>query len=297
MIDMQALFDLDEDGAAAVALFSRVGWELDDVPANLRAGGDLLLADDFSVARIWHTPCRYAVRPIAVEDPSRFRASLIVEGSGVSAADGGSEPFEPGTLLIHDASRGAEILASTPVAAIHVSHRWSRILPPGASPDEVPRHLRPPEHYAAVLTAMVNATFEQRDVEDALGLDAWLAAIDSATSALLSTVVPSRQGDASRTLIEKAAALISERYADPAFTSAQIAVHLGVSTSQLYRAFAAQGTTPRRVLQQTRVRHAVMLLPPLATPAEAAAVAAASGFGTGRALRKALREERSGSES
>ncbi|MDR2322470.1 MAG: AraC family transcriptional regulator [Microbacterium sp.] len=291
---MQASFELDVDGGDAVALFSRLGWGLDEVPANLRAGGDLLIADDFSVARIWHTPCRYVWRPLSAEGPHRFRASLIVEGSGVSAAVDGPVPFGPGTLLIHDASTAVEILASTPTAAIHLSHRWSRILPSGAAADEVPPSLQPPEHYAALLTAMVNATFEQQDLEDVLGLDAWLAAIDSAASALLSAVLPAAQGDV-RSLMEKAAALIAERYADPAFTSAQIAEHLGVSTSQVYRAFAAQGTTPRQMLQQARVRHAVALLPPLATPAEAAAVAIAAGFGSARALRKALREERSAS--
>lgn len=284
---------LDTQDAAARALLAGLGWVVDEAAVPLRVGGDLLSTDSFALARLWHTPL--LLRPVAKEarpDNGRFTATLIVEGRGVLTIDGAPHSFEPGTLLIYDRQLSESMQADASIAAIHVSHWWTAILRAGQRREDVPVASRPPAQLVGLLIAMVNTTFEQRLDESDLGFAAWLASIDSAVSSLLGSTLRARAALASPvTLYERALAVIQERHADPAFTVAELAEHFDVSKPWLHRAFAEQDTSPRRVLMDTRIAHARALLPLLPTPAAIASAAEASGFGTSRALRRALRAE------
>lgn len=287
---MRSYADIDAHGADALVALARVGWTVEEADPTFRAGGDLLTTHGFTLGRIWHTSMRARSAPATGTGEDEYVAMLIVEGRGICTIDGNPVTFEPGMLLIYDAAAAAVLETPSMTAAIHVSHFWNAILPAGMRRDDVPAAIRPPERFLALLAAMVNTTFEHRLEQTDLGFPAWLTSINAAVSALLSSTLENTRTVASpSTLFDRATALIDERHTQPEFTVADIAAHFGVSTAWLHQAFADRGTTPRRVLQGVRVAHARTLLPQLPTPAEIAAAAIASGFGTGRALRRALR--------
>ncbi|MFB7843753.1 helix-turn-helix domain-containing protein [Microbacterium sp. NPDC056052] len=294
---MRIDYALDTQGAAARAVLASINWTVDDPAAPLRLGGDILVTDSFVLSRLWHTPTRsHRNAPNEQDETGRFVATLIVEGTGVYTIAGEGHAFEPGILLIYDPTLPAAFESAVPVAAIHVSHRWTDILPAGLRREDVPVVSTPPEELAGLFTTMVNATFEQRLDECDLGFAAWLASIDSAVSSLLHNTLRACYGLAHpTTLYERALHIIDEQHTDPTFTVAGLAGHLGVSKAWLHRAFAERGTSPRHALQDARIAHARTQLPRLPTPQEIAAAAAAeaSGFATSRALRRALRSDES----
>lgn len=288
---IRADHDLDLIGADAAGLLESLGWQVADASEAFRVGGDMVRTDGVTVARLWHAPARGVLRHPGAHATGRFVAMLIVEGRGVCTIDEDRYLFAPGTLLLHDQAQRVALESQTMIAAVHVSHWWDRLLPAGTIPEAAPASSRPSEHVVALLTAIVNVTLSQRLTESDLGFTAWLAAVDSAVIALLraNLVVDATVREEPLSMFDRAMALIAERYVDPAFTIADLAMELGVSTRWVLQAFADAGESPRSTLQALRIAHAHALLPSLPTPDEVADAAAVSGFRSSRALRRALR--------
>ncbi|MDN5585061.1 MAG: helix-turn-helix domain-containing protein [Brevibacterium sp.] len=269
--------------AEEVDFLASVGWHLKSDPESLGLSGDIVVTDDFVVARYSHGPAVFEYS--APEGPLHddgvmlhacLRGELTLHSrTGVAHL----KPFDVGVVQAGDFT-GAE--CESAVTCMIVSFR-------GAEAHEHYRLLagRSSEAHLRILNAATSSLFHgpADDLEPGfVQVQRGLEELAKAT-AIGSRLYPESREASLRTVYVRGVALIGTVASDADTTVESIARDLQVSRSYLFKAFKDQGSTPSYELRQARVDMAKRHLEGGSSLAEAAA---SSGFGSVRKLRRAL---------
>lgn len=209
------------------------------------------------------------------------RGAIEITGPGARwSADGG------GLHIIFPTTDPIRVRADTDVELIFFSFDMSEIEPVVLSAETVGDVAPTSTVFRAAYAYLHAAAFETPDAHDdedpgilrSLTRDIARSLVLAATSTLPGAG-----------LVSAAQARIGQEYRDPRFSPTRLAQHLAVSRSTLERAFRARGLRVAKEIRRHRTRHAMALLasgPDLGLDL----VAAASGFGSRSALRRAFED-------
>ncbi|MBF4549406.1 helix-turn-helix domain-containing protein [Pseudoclavibacter sp. VKM Ac-2888] len=285
MADHVVVRSIQAKGAEAMELTRQWGWDaLPEARQEFTLLGDIIKSGELAVARYWHTQSAFTYRMPEGFEPERSQIFLAcLEGEMTVTIAGHEEQLKPGRVLIVNpedlvGKRCDEAVATLLIFFPRLARTSANLVSDAASPSR----------YLPILISTVNAMLNSKIHPSAptfvrieRALRELIVAISSETD-LLEVTSPE---PACRRLHSDAIRVIEETARDATTTIATIAQTLGVSRSQLNRAFAEAGDTPSANLRRARVRLALQCLAQGESRADAAA---RSGFGSTRRLRRAL---------
>lgn len=267
----------------SVDFLASMGWHLKTDPAVFAYQGDVIINDDFVVARYSHGPGVVEYRaPKDLPKGSRTMIHACLSGSETLHSTTGSAVVKPLSIIriMPENFTGSE--CETTATSLFVIYR-------SADADKYQAMLagESDEVYLRVLNAAASSLLHsipdhpgpgfsqiQRGLEELAKAVAIGADLDSGV-----------ESDSLTTMYLRAMALIGSTATDETTTVESIAQGLEISRSYLLRAFKAQGTSPSREIRRERLVSAKRLLK---EDANLVAAAAGSGFGSVRNLKRAL---------
>lgn len=278
-------------GSAAVTWLRKHGWRADPSSRHFQVFGDLLRADPFAIGRIWHTAGSLQLFNNEDWHPDVFIAILGIEGSQTLETAQGPVELGPGQLYVQPLSRQLTIRSSAPSARLVLVSEWSRMRIPRLPRNKLEGAFDAESGYVAVFVDAANTALSMIPATDSPAFALARRGIEHLfTGALLGDTAAREQRAPEGLLMHRALALIAADYADTALSVAVLANRLNTSTSSLSRAFAVAGTTPLSAIRAARVTAARALLQQQDDPRtpQLQLIAAATGFGSVRALQRAL---------
>ncbi|MBF4549407.1 helix-turn-helix domain-containing protein [Pseudoclavibacter sp. VKM Ac-2888] len=267
-------------GQSAFDFLATSGWHATSSPDAFEFHADIVKNDDFVVCRYSHNQAEFTFElPTVLAGKERVMLLAGVEGELLLHSGNRSDLLSPGHILrmTPDSFTGASCPQNVScMFVIHQGFDARALREPMSGPARSP--------YFAVLSSaahsMLNSVARPSDpgflrVQRAIAELARAASLDPA---LLSA-------DPLIRLYQQATDLLECEAPDPRFDVASAAHRLGVSRSQLHRAFAAVGESPGLVIQGIRCRHAQELLEGGLSRDEAAVQ---SGFGSQKRMLRAF---------
>lgn len=266
-----------------IAFLASMGWHLKSDPDSLGLNGDIVVNDDFVVARYSHGPAtfEYSAPEGPLHDDGVMLHACLRGELTLHSRSGAAhlKPLDVGVVQAGDLA-GAECESSVTCMLISYrgpeAHEHSQLLA-GRSSEA---HLR-------ILNAATSSLFQgpAEDLEPGfVQVQRGLEELAKAT-AIGSRLYPEPGDTSLRTVYVRGLALIGSVASDADATVESIAQDLQVSRSYLFKAFKDHGSTPSNELRQARMDVAKRHLESGSSLAEAAAL---SGFGSVRKLRRTL---------
>ncbi|WP_424464914.1 helix-turn-helix domain-containing protein [Pseudoclavibacter helvolus] len=300
--------DIYLDGPAAIDWVAALGWSVSPHSARLQIAADLIRTDTFAIGRIWHTPATLRFVGSADAPDDMFHSLLGIEGTHVLSSPNGQFELPPGQMYLQPFDERLDIAAREAAARVFFVARWGDLVArDGELPDarlgvfgaqSAHREIFANATHAALnsVTAVRGPGF--RRVRDALGqLFASILADDAPARTRplhgrAGQPAVSEQRAQSRSLLRRASKRIEAHASDVTFDVAKLARDLGVSSASLYRSYEESSMTPASQLRRVRARRARLLLDQASATEsntqDLKQIAHASGFGSIRAMRRAL---------
>lgn len=285
--------DVALEGDPAVTWLTSLGWSVGAQNGRLRLFADLIRHDPFAVGRIWHDPATLTFVGQRRWHESAFLAILGVEGKQRLEVGARSIDLGPGQIYVHPLRQTLTITSTEAVARIVLVSDWSNTH--GPYPHS-PREGLFEAHaaYNNVFLAAVNAALNSvTQAGDGTGFNGFRHAIEHLFISSLIGDQDQRPGQPpeSTPVLTRAAQLIHAHAGNPAFDVAALARALSLSPASLYRAYEGADMAPAAQLRAARVERARDLLGHEATEigtSDLKGIAEMAGFGSIRALRRAL---------
>ncbi|PPF47035.1 hypothetical protein C5B85_01810 [Pseudoclavibacter sp. AY1F1] len=297
------------NGDAAVQWIGSLGWAVAPLSSRFQLVADLIRTDTFAIGRIWHTPAAFSYTADGDASNCMFHAVVGIEGTQTVTSETDQVELGPGQMHVQSFSEALGITAQEPAARLLFVSQWSDLQDSeGRAP--LPRSglFGSSNAHKEIFSSAAHAALNSLTTVDGAGFHRVRAGLDHLFAGVLADDAPVRakrsrgagstdMGRAGRglppSLLRRASQQIEARASDVTFDAGRLARDLGVSTASLYRAYEDSNLTPASQLRRVRTRLARDLLE---APGEFGDVdtqnlkriAAAAGFGSVRAMRRAL---------
>lgn len=227
----------------------------------------------------------------AVPADNTFRLVFAIDGAISITTSGVDIRVDPGEMILLDAEADT-IGASTDASARYEWQFTPTVLATPRFRGRLDEPIRPEPAQWKMLAQVTNITLSELshgngsfDAHVRLGIEHLCAAALSPSSRVRAA------GIHAQALFSHAMDAIETRFRDPAYSVPRLAADVGVSVSTLHRVFAAMGTTPRKQIEQRRVREVQAALAGQreVSRGEVTWLAESSGFTSRQQLRDTLR--------
>lgn len=297
------------EGDAAVQWVGGLGWAVAPLSPRFQLVADLIRTDTFAIGRIWHTPAVFSFAADNVMPSCMFHAVVGIEGTQTVASGRDQVQLGPGQMHVQSFGESLGITAEEPVARLLFVSQWSDL---GDSGGYAPLPKSGPfgssNAHKDIFTSAAHAALNSVTTVDGTGFSRIRAGLDLLFAGVLADDAPARTKRSRRagsletgrvgrelppSLLRRASQHIEARASDVTFDAGRLARDLDVSTASLYRAYEDTNLTPASQLRRVRTRLARDLLE---SPGEFGGadtqnlkrIATAAGFGSVRAMRRAL---------
>ncbi|PPF81992.1 hypothetical protein C5E07_02240 [Pseudoclavibacter sp. RFBJ3] len=280
-------------GERAVDWLQSRGLQVVSADGEVKIFADLATCPTIVIGRIWVTPMVVQIKPRPQDDNGLVFLSFAMRGTSRLNGQNESEGSVPSPFYVHESSEPMRVESSDASTRLLFGIRRSKIKAVLGNELNYTGPRTPNAHLRKVLTSAAMASLDGSIDEDNPGFPAWRTAIENLVIAVLrSSIRESTVAGPSKTLLMRAHRLIAEQAHDANFSVVDLGQQLGISQSHLHRVFRETGTTPARLLRETRLALAEDFLgtgDP--TVQDLKAAAAYSGFRNLRMFRRASAEE------
>ncbi|PPF32817.1 MULTISPECIES: helix-turn-helix domain-containing protein [unclassified Pseudoclavibacter] len=297
------------DGDAAIQWIGSLGWEVAPLSSRFQLVADLIRTDTFAIGRIWHTPAAFSFTATSSAPNSMFHAVVGIEGTQTVTSDAAQVQLSPGQMHVQSFNEPLGITAHEPAARLLFVSKWTDLRDAeGHAPLPKSGLFGSSNAHKEIFTSAAHSALNSLTAVDGAGFHRVRAGLDHLFAGVLADDVPARATRSRRagssgtgrsspgvttSLLRRASQRIEASASDVTFDAGRLARDLGVSTASLYRAYEDTNLTPASQLRRVRTRLARDLLE---APGEFGDVdtqdlkriAAAAGFGSVRAMRRAL---------
>lgn len=288
--------DIAVRGERAIEWLQARGAQVLESDGEVKIFADIAKSPTIVVGRIWFSPMSVEVAPVPRERTNLVFLSFAMRGTSPKIGQNEKTVGTPPPFFVHSMSEPIRIdtrEASTRLVFGIRSSRLTAVLGPdhaSSGPRTANAHLR------KVLTSAAMASLDSPIDGDNAGFPAWRSAMENLVIAVLQSSMgrtPEQNGPAS--LLLRAQSIIAEQAHDASFTVLDLGRQLDISQSHLHRIFRVIGTTPAKLLRETRLSLAEEYLGTGTPTAEDLRAAAAyAGFRNLRMFRRATADERWG---
>lgn len=269
------------------------GATLISADGEVKIFADLATSATVVIGRVWFSPMSVEVPAASSEKSDLVFISLAMQGTSRLLGQNETEAATPPPFFVHNTTEPILIETTEPsTRLIFGIRRWKieAVLGPNyryTGPRIPNAHLR------KVLTSAAMASLDGPIDGDSPTFPAWRTAIESLVIAVVrSSMRKTTAQGATASLLARAQSIITQQAHNPEFSVVELGHQLGISQSHLHRVFRETGTTPARLLRETRIALAEDFLGS-GTPTiqELKEAAASSGFRNMRMFRRATAEE------
>lgn len=280
-------------GERAVDWLQSRGLQLVTADGEVKIFADLATSPTIVIGRIWVTPMVVQIKPRPQDDNGLVFLSFAMRGTTRLNGQNESEGSAPSPFYVHESAEPMRVESTDASTRLLFGIRRSKIKAVLGNDLNYTGPRTPNSHLRKVLTSAAMASLDGSIDEDNPGFPAWRTAIENLVIAVLrSSIRESTVAGPSKTLLMRAHQLIAEQAHDANFSVVDLGQQLGISQSHLHRVFRETGTTPARLLRETRLALAEDFLgtgDP--TVQDLKAAAAYSGFRNLRMFRRASADE------
>ncbi|NYF13494.1 AraC-like DNA-binding protein [Pseudoclavibacter sp. JAI123] len=297
------------DGDAAIEWVAALGWVAEPINSRFQVIADLIRTDSFAIGRIWHTPAHLSFVVDDETPPDLFHSVYGIEGTQILTSDTERVDLHPGQMHVQSFGEPLTITSHEPVARLFFVSSWARLRDfEGNVPEPHTGLFGASNAYREIFTSAAHAALNSVTTVEGAGFDRVRTGLDQLFAGVLADDAPARPRRArgvgtsqegrdglrvTPSLLRRASQRIEASASDVTFDAGKLARDLGISTASLYRAYEDTNLTPASQLRRVRARLARDLLE---APGEFGDVdtqdlkriAAAAGFGSVRAMRRAL---------
>lgn len=288
--------DVALSGSRAVAWLSDLGWvwtpSEDRSVDHFHVFADVIRVNEFAVGRIWHTAAALTLNEKSLASDNVFFALLAADGKRIITRDQAEREIIAGEMLVQRLNDPLILTSEVPCAHLFMISDWKRLALSGP----VPSSPAADRDYTVAFSSAVNGVLNAASKLSSATFSHLRTGLEGLFASTIAASVAAHEPDSNRAdpLRVRARMLIADHAAEPAFDVRKLAVHLGVSTSALYRAFDESGSAPAHEIREARVVNARALLARLPQPddADLVSVAEAAGFGSVRTMQRSLARPR-----
>lgn len=263
---------------------AHLGWHADPPPT--RSSVEVARSTGWTVARIWSTSCKLKSQPL----PWRTtRTIATVDGAAEVTVNGKTFNLTAGQIIV--LGNGDEVTVEH--EALWARFEWIlRSSMSGMRIDAWRTPVAVPDGYQHLLGAITNTLVMAPAIGRTRGAALLLEMLSGTVTSLVASAsdLPLTMTPHQIELYDRAIDIIDDQYSDPSFDVQALSKLVPLSVSTLHAVFQAAGTTPRRAMEERRVRAALIDLSKFPVPEKGAfeRVALSSGFTSAKQLRSAL---------
>lgn len=297
------------DGDAAIEWVAALGWVAGPINSRFQVIADLIRTDSFAIGRIWHTPAHLSFVVDDETPPGLFHSVYGIEGTQILTSDTERVDLHPGRMHVQSFGEPLTITSHEPVARLFFVSSWARLRDLEGRVAEPHSGLFGASNaYREIFTSAAHAALNSVTTVEGAGFDRVRTGLDQLFAGVLADDAPARPRRArgvgtsqegrdglrvTPSLLRRASQRIEASASDVTFDAGRLARDLGVSTASLYRAYEETNLTPATQLRRVRARLARHLLEDIGGSGDVDTqnlkrIAAAAGFGSVRAMRRAL---------
>lgn len=274
-------------GDPARSWIQEQGWNVNE-DGLFHLAADRLRNEAFSVSRIWHSKASLERAEGSSSESESVLILIWMDGQGAVNLSDRRWSTSPRQMVIAPSTAPIQLDYQEASARLEIRMKRSRLgttqLLLGRNIEAVPVE----ERYWRTLATLIVTIFSTGVQAEDPGFPPLQAAIENAVMAAIaqSPQYTDPVAGSYASLLGRARNIIEERFEHPSFSAGELARELSISSAHLHRIFGVASMTPFQSIQQRRVSRALDLM--RSGTLSDASIAAQSGFGSSRAMRRAL---------